>query len=144
MAYSKDFKAAALAAVDAGKDTKTKIAELFGITREGLRKRRRERDAERAGTRPPKRKTGPKPKLAAAEPRLRELVAAKNDGTIAHYHQQLGEAVHPRTVGRALRRLGLTFKKRPSAPTNVNAPTSPRGAPLGRRKSRRGPRPAGG
>ena len=61
MAYSKDFKAAALAAVDAGKHTKTKIAELFGITREGLRKWRRERDAERAGTRPPKRKTGPKP-----------------------------------------------------------------------------------
>ena len=66
MAYSLDFKAAALAAVDAGKGTKARIAEVFGITRQGLHKWLRERDADRAGTRPPKQKTGPRPKLAAA------------------------------------------------------------------------------
>lgn len=114
MACSKDLKAAALAAVDSGKGTKTALAALFGVTRQGLNKWLRERAAERAGTRPPPQRRGPKPKLGAAGvERLRGLVAAKADGTIAHYHQALGAPVHPNTVWRALRRLGLSFKKRP-------------------------------
>jgi transposase len=125
MAYSADFRAAALAAVDAKKGTKTGIAAIFGITRQCLDNWLARRAAEQAGTRPPPAKRGPKPKLdAAAEARLRELHAAKPDGTIAHFHRELAAPVHANTVWQALRRLGFTFKK--------NAPR--RRAPAPRRR----------
>ena len=145
MAYGKDFKAAALAAVDARRGSVPQVAAMFGITPQGLNKWLRERIAERAGTRPPKQKRGPKPVIdAAAEARLRELHAAKPDGTIEHFHRELAAPVRPWAVWRALRRLGFTFKKRRCAPTNASAPKSPRGGPPGPRASQPGSRPAGG
>jgi transposase len=145
MAYSSDFRAAALAAVDARRGSVPQVAAMFGITPQGLNQWLRQRTAAAAGTLPPKRKRGPKPKLdAAAEQRLRELHAAKPDGTVAHFHRELAAPVRPWAVWKALRRLGFTFKKRPCAPTSAGAPTSPRGVPPGRRRSRAGSKPAGG
>jgi hypothetical protein len=60
---------------------------------------------------------------AAAEQRLRELHAAKPNGTVAHFHRVLAAPVRPWTVWKALRRLGFTFKERPCAPTSARAPT---------------------
>lgn len=139
MAYSQDLKDAALAAVDAQKGTKTAIAAMFNVTRQGLNKWLRQRAAERAGTRPPPQPRGPKPKLGpAAVKKLRGLAAAKPDGTIKRFHQQLAAPVHVNTVWRALRRLGLTFKKRRCGPTSANAPTSPPRGSRGQRGSRPG------
>jgi transposase len=139
MAYSNDLKQAALAAIDRGGDTKVGIAKTFGVVRQTLENWLAERAAERAGTRPPPAKRGPKPKLGAeAVAKLSAVVAAKPDGTIAEFHQQLGAPVHPNTVWRALRGLGHTFKKRPCGPTRASAPTSPPRGPRGRTASRPG------
>ena len=145
MAYGVDLRGKVLEAVDAERGTKTAIAAMFGVTRQWINQLLRRRTAERAGTLAAPAKRGPKPRLdAAAEARLRALAAAKPDRTVADFHAALAAPVGRWTVWKALRRLGLTFKKRPSAPTNVNAPTwPPRGRPGGR-ASRPGPRPAGG
>jgi transposase len=139
MAYDHDLKRAALAALDRGGETKVGIAKTFGVVRQTLDNWLAERDAERAGTRPPPAKRGPKPKLGApGVEKLAALVEAQPDGTIAQFHQQLGAPVHPNTVWRALRALGQTFKKRPCGPTSANAPTSPPRGPRGRTASRLG------
>lgn len=139
MAYSKDLKQAALAAFDAGGQTKVKLAKTFGVVRQTLDNWLAERAAELAGTRPPPARRGPKPKLGAeGAAKLGAAVAARPDGTIADFHRQVGAPVHPNTVWRALRGLGHTFKKRPCAATSANAPTSPPRGPRGRPGSRPG------
>src|SRR5205085_8366015 len=76
-------------------------------------------------------RTGPAPILAAHRDRLAALVRAEPDLTAAEYRDRLGVAAAPRTVGRALRALGLTFKKKSSGPPNRAARTSPRGGRSG-------------
>ena len=145
MAYRADLRSKVLETVDAGRGTKTALAAVFGVTRQWINPLLRRRAAERAGALPPKKKTGPKPKLGPAdEERLRQLHAAQPDATVAVYHQRLGAAVGPWTVWKTLRRLGLSFKKRPCVRTNVNVRmSSPRGTP-GRHGSRPERRPGDG
>jgi transposase len=59
---------------------------------------------------------GPRPRIRGeSEAALRRLVEVENHLTLAEYRDRLAEAaqvrVHPWTLGRALRRLGLTRKK---------------------------------
>jgi transposase len=63
---------------------------------------------------------GPKPAIREeAVAALRKLVAADSHLTLAEYRDRLagetGVRVHPWTLGRALRRLGLTRKKQEPA-----------------------------
>ena len=59
---------------------------------------------------------------------IRQLVAATPDATIAEvaaaYNAQASRPVHPETVGRAIRAMKLTRKKRPSKPRSKTVQTS--------------------
>ena len=80
------------------------------------------------------------PTLAAHGERLRALVAAEPDLTIAALRHRLadeGIATSRSGVGRFLIAAGLTRKKRPSTPPSRTARTSPRPGPPGAPSSRR-------
>ena len=65
---------------------------------------------------------GPPPKLGDGAA-LRELVKAKPDATLselaAAMGERLGVRVHLASVGRRLKAMGITLKKRSSAPANA-------------------------
>ena len=94
-----------------GKGTK-EIAELFGLCRSGVR-RVRQRFRERGTTDPLPRDPGRGPGLSEAErERLREMVRATPDATLAELHAGLGAGVAVSTIDRWLSRLGLPRKKK--------------------------------
>jgi len=131
-AYSLDLRQRVLADCDAGLSTKV-VAAKFTVSTAWVRrlKQRRRTTGEVA----PRKSSGAKPKLLAHHDRLRQLAQAHPGLTAAEYHQRLGvAAVCVLTVWRTLRRLGLTFKKKSSAPPSRTAPTSPKGGRRGARK----------
>ena len=73
---------------------------------------------------------GPRPRVAGGEEVLHQLVATRNDATLAEqaelYEARTGRKLSPSTLCRAFRRLGLTRKKRHSGPTNRTAKPSGR------------------
>ena len=114
MAYSMDLRSKVLEAVDEGRATKSDIAHVFGVSRQWINQVLRRRRAVEDGTFAGLKKRGPKAKLGPAEEaRLRDLHAAKPDATVEEFHRRLGAPVCAKTVWNGLRRLGLTFKKRP-------------------------------
>jgi transposase len=58
--------------------------------------------------------------------RLRSLIAARPDMTLAELAEALGNKASVPTVWRATQALGLPLKKRPSTPPSRTAPTSRR------------------
>ena len=72
-----------------------------------LRQRRRE-----TGSAAPKPRSPRRGKLAGREDDLRAAVAARPDATLAELRRELGLAVALSTLCVALKRLGLTRKKR--------------------------------
>lgn len=81
-----------------------------------------------------------RPALAAHAERVRALLAAEPDLTIAELHTRLaaeGIQVSRSGIGRFLAAKGLTRKKRPSTPPSRTARTSPRRDSPGARGSRR-------
>ena len=58
--------------------------------------------------------------------RLATLVRAQPDATLVELRDRLGVSVTPWAVSKALRALGLSYKKSRSAPPSRTAPTSPR------------------
>jgi transposase len=151
-AYSMDLRVRVLADCDHGMATSA-VASTYSVCR--LQQRRRETGA----IAPRKARPGPKPSLGETTrdgDRLAELARAEPDLSAAEYRDRLGLACHPTTVGRALRRLGLTFKKKCSTPRSSPARTWPPGASSGGTRScpawmparwcsstRRQPRPTG-
>lgn len=114
MAYSVDLRNKVVAAVDEGRASKSEIARIFGVTRQWINQVLRRRRAEADGTFVGLKKRGPSPKFGAAEEeRLRQLHAEQPDATVEQFHRRLGAPVCAKTVWAGLRRLGLTFKKRP-------------------------------
>jgi transposase len=67
--------------------------------------------------------------------RLRELVEQQPDATARELHQRLGVHCSLSAVDMALRRAGLSFKKRPFMQQNRTAAMSPSVAPHGSRNS---------
>lgn len=140
VAYSQDLRDRVIAARDDGTST-NRVAELFRVSASWVRRvmqRRREHG-----------ETGPRPRggvtvVKVDLEQLRRLVDEQPDATAKELHARLGVACSVSAVDMALRRAGLSFKKRrctpPSridltsrhnaingVPINVNPP-SPRGA----------------
>ena len=130
-AYSVDLRQRVLAACDDEMGT-AEAAETFAVSESWVRriKQRRREGGELAPR--VRGRTGPVPVLAAHRDRLAALARAAPDLTPAEYGDRLGVAAAPVTVWRALRALGLTFKKKSSGPPSragrPSPPAGPRGA----------------
>jgi transposase len=105
-----DLRTRVLADCDAGLRTGA-VAAKYTVSPAWVR-RLLQRRRQTGETQPRQGRPGPKPQLAAQEGALRDLVAAVPDLGAAEYRDRLGLACSPLTVWRALRRLGLTFKKK--------------------------------
>ena len=118
--YPQELRDRVLAAYDRGMKTK-QIADTFLVSRawaRGVKQRRRETGQATAKPR------GGATVIKINPGRLRELVAEHPDATAAELHALLGVDCGVSAVDHALRRHGLTFKKRRSSPRSRTAPTS--------------------
>jgi transposase len=107
-AYSQDLRDRIIAARDGGMKTK-RVADLFRVSTSWVR-RVMQRRRERGETRP--RPRGGATIVKIDLDRLRQLVHEQPDATARELHQRLGIACSVSAVDMALRRAGLTFKKR--------------------------------
>ena len=117
--YSGDLRRRVVAAVLEGGQRRGSVARRFAVGRstvyrwvEAAREEGRLEAKPMCG--------GPKPTIRGeGEDALKQLVATDNHLTLAEYRDRLAEAagvrVHPWTLGRALKRLGLTRKKEDAA-----------------------------
>jgi transposase len=111
-AYSQDLRDRIIAARDGGMRTK-RVAEVFKVSASWVRRvmqRRREHGEQ-----------GPRPRGGATVikidlDQLRQLVQQQPDATARQLHGRLGIKCSVSAVDMALRRLGLSFKKRPCMP----------------------------
>jgi len=130
-AYSQDLRDRVIAARDRGMKTKP-VADLFGVSASWVRRvmqRRREHH-----------ETTPRPRGGATVikidmDRLRQLVAEQPDATTKQLHQRLGVDCSLSAVDMALRRAGLTFKKRRRGQPSRIGPMSPSAASPGSNNS---------
>jgi len=112
-AYSMDLRQRVLADCDKGMGT-AGVAAKYTVSPAWVR-RLKQRRAAGLGVGPRRGRPGPKPALAegrADGDRLAALARAEPDLSAQEYRDRLGLGCHPTTVWRALRRLGLTFKKK--------------------------------
>jgi transposase len=120
-AYSMDLRERVMADSDAGLGT-TAVAKKYRVSESWVRNlKRRRRETGEIG--PRKQRTSHATKLDDQLDRLRQLVAERPDATLVELRDQLGLAVAPATIWRALRRLQLTFKKKWSTPASRIAQT---------------------
>jgi transposase len=108
-AYSMDLRIRVLDALDAGNPTAA-VAARFAVSRAWVRRlaqRRRETGEVEPRTRAPN-----PTKLRDHYPRIRDLLGASPDRTLAELRADLGVAVALSTLWVAVRRLGYTLKKR--------------------------------
>ncbi len=130
MAYSQDLRDRVLGACDRGMPTKA-VAEVFDVSPAWVRrlKQRRRETGE----------TSPRPSGGARArkidtARLAELVKEQPDATARELRERLGVRCAESAIYAALKRLGLSFKKRRSTPPSKTARMSriavPRGSPI--------------
>lgn len=120
-AYSVDLRTRVLAACDEGMGT-AEAAEAFSVSPAWVRRlKQRRRETGEIG---PRRQTrrGPRRTLEGQDERILEVVRTNPGLAAEEYRDRLGLRVAVITVWRALRRLGLTFKKSRSAPRNKIGP----------------------
>lgn len=130
-AYSQDLRDRIIAARDEGMKTKS-VAGLFKVSASWVRRvmqRKREHG-----------ETAPRPRGGATVvkidlPRLRQLVDETPDATAAELHQRLGIDCSVSAVDAALRRSGLSFKKRRPMPPSRIVPTLQSGVKPGNSRS---------
>ena len=120
--YSQDLRDRVLAAHDRGMKT-AQIATLFGVSSSWVR-RIKQRRRETGETAP--RKMGSPGVRKIDRDRLIELVGADPDATLAELRDRLGITCSCWGVGKVLKQLGYSFKKRPSMPRNRIDPMSRR------------------
>jgi transposase len=128
---SLDLRERILAAYDADEDTREAVARRFrvslGLVKKLLQQRRRIGDL-----RPQHHRSGSKPRIVAShQHQLRTLLAKKPDLTLKELRMATGLACTLSAIHYVLVRLGLTYKKRHSAPVNKTDPTSGGRAGLG-------------
>lgn len=110
-AISMDLRLRIFEARQAGEST-GEVAERFAVSPAFVRRlmqRHRQTGSLAAKTGP----RGPKPRLAGHAEKLREIARQNPDLTAAEMRDRLGVSVAVVTVWRALRALGLSFKKSP-------------------------------
>ena len=120
-AYPQELRDRVIAARDRGMKTRP-VAELFGVAESWVR-RIMQRRREHGETTP--RPCGGATVVKIDMARLRELVEQQPDATVKELHARLGIDCTLSAVDMALRRLGMTFKKRPSTRRSRTARTSP-------------------
>lgn len=127
-AYSADLRERVLAAHEAGEGSQARLAGRYRIgerTLSGWLKAAREEG--RHGPRP---RRGGRPPVGGEAATLAELVAERNDATLAEYADLLagraGVRRSPSALCRALKALGLARKKRRSGPPSGTGTTWPR------------------
>ena len=109
MAHSQELRDRVLGAYDRGMQTK-QIADTLGVCRAWVRRvKQRRRETGETTARP----MGGARVIKIDVVRLAELVAEQPDATIPELRDRLGVECSESGVGMALRRLGLSFKRRP-------------------------------
>jgi len=127
-AYPQELRDRVIRARDSGLRTR-RVAELFGVDESWVR-RVMQRRRETGETRP--RPRGGATVVKIDMNRLRELVDAQPDATVKELHERLDTVCSVSAVDMALRRMGLTFKKRRFTQRSRIGPTSPSGGSGGR------------
>lgn len=130
-AYSMDLRVRVLADCDAGVKTRV-VARKYSVSPAWVR-RLKQRRRETGETTPRQAQRQPPPRQAHAA-QLQERVRAQPDATLAELRDHLQQAVSVATVWRALKDLGLTLKKKSSAPPSRIGRTSTPVAPPGVRR----------
>ena len=126
-AYSQDLRDRVIAARDGGMKTK-RVAELFQVSASWVRRvMQRRRDHGEQGPRP----RGGATVIKIDLDQLRQLVQQQPDATVRQLHQRLGIQCSLSAVDMALRRMGLSFKKRRCMPPSRTGPTWPSDAGSG-------------
>lgn len=123
-AYSQDLRDRVIAARDRGMATR-QVARLFEVSESWVR-RVMQRLRQHGETQP--RPRGGVTVVKIDMDRLRELVDQQPDATIPQLHERLGIDCSESAVGMALKRMGLTFKKRRSMPASRIGLMSPKNA----------------
>jgi transposase len=132
--FSQDLRDRVLAAYDRGEQTK-EIARNFDVSPAWVRRVKQIRREEGRTTPLP---MGGMRVVKIDLEQLRQLVEEKPDATIPELHRRLGlDTCCESAVGRALIRLGLTFKKRRFALPNRIGRMSLKNAWIGPASSRR-------
>jgi transposase len=112
--YSMDLRRKVLAALDRGESARS-VARRFEMHDETVRIFRDRREAGRLEPDKPGPK-GPAKLTLADHAKLRELVAADPGLTLKQLADQMSVPVAESTIHRALKKLGLSFKKSRSSP----------------------------
>lgn len=107
MAFSMDFRQRVIDDCDAGMGTKA-VAGKYGVSRAWVRRLKQHR--RERGDIAPRTSSGRRPTIDVDQ--LRLLVSEQPDATLIELRDRLGVNVTPQAVSKALRRLGMTFKKR--------------------------------
>jgi transposase len=133
-AYSADLRRRVVAAALEGGQSRGTVARRFAVGRSSVDRWVETAEAEgRMEARPMR--GGPRPIIRdEIEAALKDMVKSANHLTLAEYRDRLADKtevrVHPWTVGRTLRRLGLTRKKADLACERAGRGRGPGGAPL--------------
>ena len=130
--FAQDLRERVLAAYDRGKQTK-EISSTIGVSPAYARRVKQVRREQHRTTRLP---MGGIRVVKVDLDQLRKLVEQQPDATIAELHGRLGkDRCSESAVAMALRRLGLSFKKRRFMLPSRTAPTSPKNAGSGKTSS---------
>ena len=121
---SLDLRERILASYDNDEGTRADIAHRFrvslGMVKKLLQQRRRTGDIA-----PRHRFAGRKPMIVASHRgQMRALLAKKNDLTLKELRQATGLKCSLQAINIVLGKMGLTYKKRHSAPASKTGPTS--------------------
>jgi transposase len=126
--YPQELRDRVLGAYDRGMKTK-QIADTFAVCPAWARRlKQRRRETGETAPRP----MGGVTVVKIEMDRLAELVRRQPDATIKELHRRLGIVCSESAVGMALKRLGLSFKKRRCMPRSRTGPTSPRSGRSGK------------
>jgi transposase len=122
---SLDLRQRILDSYDQGEGSRAEVARRFrvslGMVKKLLQQRRRTGDIA-----PRHRFAGRKPMIVATHrTHIRSLLAKKNDLTLSELRSALGLSCSVQALHVALGKMGLTYKKRRSAPVNKTGRTSP-------------------
>jgi transposase len=128
VAISLDLRRRAIAAYERGEGSVEAIAARFAVGRASLARWLRKQRLTGSPEREPRSGGSPRRVTPEGEALLRQWLA-EDPSTAQHVlATRLAEAGQPpvsqQTVGRTLVRMGLTRKKKPSAPSSASGPTS--------------------